>query len=570
MIIPNIPLIDDKDIKKGRKSGKKSSKKLILPIEEHPDHMKALLSLIQKEEVKNTMIGESYNGRSTPSFVLELPLNTNPSQESIILTRLEAGRQILNACIGEALKRLALIKQSKEYQRIIKLEKGRERTQKFKELNKKFGFTDADLQHYAVEIRHSWLREHIGVHIAQKLATRAFKAVQKKAFGKAKNVRFKGKNQFDTLEGKINSQNLTFDVEDKVLRWKGLDIPVIIDNDKGKYDKNERRKIIEYSLQHRIKYCRLARRKLNGKNRFYVQLILEGIPYQDPKKIFGKEEIGLDVGPSTVAIVGDTKAELKEFCSDLKYKQKKKRILQRKLDRSRRANNPDNYNENGTIKKGKKKWKISGRYIKTNIKIAELDRKTVAHRKSLHGHDQNIVLNQGVEIKTEKISYKSWQKIYGRSILMRAPSMFINGLKRKAENAGGHLIEFPTQNTKLSQVCHKCGKYVKKPLSQRWHVCCGLEIQRDLYSAFLAKCVDENTNSLDIVKAKELWQGLEQVLSEAVSRVKQSANGRNLPSSFGLNQRQSRSLVKTEESMIDAEDVVTRDNIESESFRKVV
>lgn len=29
------------------------------------------------------------------------------------------------------------------------------------------------------------------------------------------------------------------------------------------------------------------------------------------------------------------------------------------MDRSRRAMNPDNYNEDGTIKKGKKKWILS-------------------------------------------------------------------------------------------------------------------------------------------------------------------------------------------------------------------
>ena len=66
----------------------------------------------------------------------------------------------------------------------------------------------------------------------------------------------------------------------------------------------------------------------------------------------GAEEIGLDVGVGTIAIVADTKATLKQFCSELIPDQKKKRKLQRKLDRSLRATNPDNYNKNGTVKKG--------------------------------------------------------------------------------------------------------------------------------------------------------------------------------------------------------------------------
>lgn len=107
------------------------------------------------------------------------------------------------------------------------------------------------------------------------------------------------------------------------LYWSGLEIACIIE---------ENNKIIEYGLkpEHRIKYCRIVRRKINSRNRFYLQLILEGKPYQNPDNKIGFEEIGLDVGPSTIAIVGDTKAELKQFCSDLVPKQKEKRKLQRK------------------------------------------------------------------------------------------------------------------------------------------------------------------------------------------------------------------------------------------------
>jgi putative transposase len=511
---------------------------------------------------------------TTPSFILELPLDTNPVQESTILVRIDTGRQLYNACLGEGLNRLDLIRQSKDFQEIQKLPKtidgepNKERIEAFHELDKKYKFTDYDIQHYAVGIRDSWINEHIGVHIAQKIATRAFKAVQKKAFGKAKNVRFKGKNQFDTLEGKNNETGLRFKKENETLSWSGLEIPCIIDHEN---------KLIEYGLHHRVKFCRLVRRKINGKNRFYVQLILEGIPYQDPEKTIGTEEIGLDVGPSTIAIVGDTRAELRQFCSELVPKQKKKRILQRKLDRQRRANNPQNYNENGTVKKGKKKWKKSNRYKKTQNELAELDRTTAAHRKSIHGHDQNIIISYGVNMKTEKVSHRAWQKMWGKSISIRAPGMFMSGLKRKAGNAGGHLEEFSTYTTKLSQTCHICETAVKKPLSQRWHICCGIEVQRDLYTAFLAKCVVVNkvkrkdTSALDIARANQLWPGLEPVLSAAISRAKQTAIGKVSPASFGFNriQSQSGSLVKSATIISEAMDDVILQT-KDESHRELV
>jgi putative transposase len=497
----------------------------------------------------------------TSSFILELPLKTTPVQELTSLVRLEAGRQLYNACLGESLRRLDLLRQSKEYQEISKLPKREGRDDGFKQLDKAYSFTEYALHDYAARIRHSWIREHINSNIAQKIATRAFKAVQKKAFGKARNVRFKGMNQFDTLEGKNNRTGLIF--RNNTLYWSGLEIPCIIDGNN---------KVIEYGLkpEHRIKYCRIVRRKINSLNRFYVQLILEGMPYQKPKNKIGNEEIGLDVGPSTIAVVGDTRAELKQFCSELVPKQKEKRKLQRKMDRQRRANNPQNYNVNGTVKKGKKIWKKSNRYKKTSSELVEIDRKLAAHRKSLHGNDINKIISIGTIIKTEKVPYKSWQKLYGKSIQVRAPSMFISSLKRKAENAGGCFNDFPTQNTKLSQVCHICGNAVKKTLSQRWHNCCGIDMQRDLYSAYLAKCVDVDTNSLDIARARMLWPGLEPVLREAVSRVYQSASGGKIvPASFGVGQRQSGSPVKPEATITEAADDVVRIN-EDESRREVI
>jgi hypothetical protein len=194
--------------------------------------------------------------------------------------------------------------------------------------------------------------------------------------------------------------------------------------------------------------------------------------------------------------------------------------------------------------------------------------KLAAHRKSLHGKDMNEIMAMGTRIKTEKISYKSWQKNFGKSVQMRAPSMLISNLKRKAENVGGYLIEFPTHSTKLSQMCHICGNTVKKPLSQRWHICCGIEMQRDLYSAFLSKCVDVKSTSLDIARARLLWPGLEPVLSAAVSRVIQSANGgKILPASFGLGRRLSGSSVKPEVTITEAVDAVIN---EDESHREVI
>jgi hypothetical protein len=117
--------------------------------------------------------------------------------------------------------------------------------------------------------------------------------------------------------------------------------------------------------------------------------------------------------------------------------------------------------------------------------LAEVHRKQTAQRKSLHGRKVNEILAQGDVIKLEKLSYRTIQKRYGKSVGFRGPGTFVNHLRCKAGNAGAEIDEFPTTSTWLSQVC-VCGAIEKKPLSQRWHTCgCGVgPIQCDLFSAW--------------------------------------------------------------------------------------
>ena len=90
------------------------------------------------------------------------------------------------------------------------------------------------------------------------------------------------------------------------------------------------------------------------------------------------------------------------------------------------------------------------------------ERKLAAHRKSLHGRLAHEIVELGNTVITEKVSYRAWQKQFGRSVGLRAPGMFIDLLKRTVASTGGTLVEVSTRTTKLSQFCHGCGAYVKK------------------------------------------------------------------------------------------------------------
>lgn len=437
----------------------------------------------------------------TASFICEIPLRVSPKNEAVLLSRFEAGRQLYNACLGESMRRLNLIKQSKIYQYAKLLKKddpGRKAL--FKEVREKYQYSEYALHSYATHVRHSWISEHIDSNTAQKLATRAFQASVRVMFGRAKRVRFKGKNQIDSLEGKNNTTEIRW--KDEKVIWSGIDLePLIQRNDP----------VILHGLSSRVKYVRLVRRKRGKKNFFYAQIVCEGVPLRKPKNVLGKGTVGLDLGPSTISIVGEDTARLLLFAAQLKISVRKIRRIQRQIDRQRRANNPDNYNENGTVKKGKRNWNKSNRQHKKEARLTNLHRQTAAYRKSLHGQLVNEILTLGNTFKLEKIYYKGWQKIFGRSVGNRAPGMFVEHLKRKAESAGGGVHEFPTLTTALSQTC-QCGRKAKKRLSERVHKCeCGIVAQRDLYSAFLARFVDEN-NLLQADLAELAWSGVEPLL----------------------------------------------------------
>jgi hypothetical protein len=180
----------------------------------------------------------------------------------------------------------------------------------------------------------------------------------------------------------------------------------------------------------------------------------------------------------SIAILQPIFDKLKEYADEL-------RILQRKLDRQRHTSNPDNYNSNGTIRKGKSlRWKRSQGYIETNNRIKELLRLVRETRESSIRELSSIISALSNKVSAEDLSYKSLQKNYGRSVGNFAPSYFIKDIFSKVESAGNENVEIPL-TTALSQHC-LCGVRKKKKLSERLHECdCGCKAQRDLLSAYL-------------------------------------------------------------------------------------
>jgi hypothetical protein len=487
----------------------------------------------------------------TPTFLLELPLVVDAGQAARQRAHLEAGRQFYNAVLSAGQRRLRRMRADPDWQaaRAILRTKPQERRAAYAALRKRYGFSEYAFHELARGLRISWLADHLDAVLAQTLATRAYRALNRVCVGRARRVRFKSRDRgLGSLENKRNDTGLRFVLETQdqgrphgYLLWHDDRLAAIIDWEDP---------VVSHGLAQPVKYARLVRRQASSPRaqgadrqgeRYFVQLVLAGVAYRKPKHTVGTDTVGLDLGPSSIAIVPrQADARLEPLCAELRPDARSIRRLQRQMERQRRAANPERYDERGRPNKrgkGTAPWKQSRRYQATQRRKAARERKLVAHRKSLHGQLAHQIVAVGHTIITEKISYRGWQKHYGRSVGLRAPGMLINHLKRTVASTGGTLHEVPTRTTKLSQFCHGCGTSVHKPLSQRLHACqCGIgPVQRDLYAAFLAAYLDPADPIPSCARYAAYWEGAEARLVAAHERVMQRAKeGQDLPRSMGI------------------------------------
>ena len=463
------------------------------------------------------------------NYVLTLPLKIELWQEHILEKRLNIARMIYNSCLGEVLRRHRKMVSSSKYKEVHSLDK-KDQSKAYRELDKKYAISKFDLHKY-VKYMTQKFKQNIGSQMGREIAERAFATYEKLKYGKAKKVHFKSYGDFYSVREKGNTTGFRFFKDDLCVSWLGLKIPAVVKtNDK----------YAQLCFLDQIKYSRLLKKIVKGKNKYYVQITFEGVP-PEKHKVGGDGEVGIDIGTSTVAIVSDNKVALKVLAENIEFDEKEKARLQRKLDRQRRANNPNKYNANGTINTGnKEKWKKSKSYLKTQFKLANLQRKIADKRKQSHNILANSILELGTTVKVETMNFKFLQmgskkteisektgklkrkKRFGKSIANRAPAMLIEIINKKLGYIGKSIIKIDTFKVKASQLNHSTNEYEKKSLSQRWVEISGNKLQRDLYSAFLIKNVKDNLKEVDIEKAQEGFGNFVKLHNKEIERMKSS------------------------------------------------
>lgn len=480
-----------------------------------------------------------------PSFAMEFELIAGNQEINFLEKRFNTGSNIYNLCLNHCIKQLNKLKRNKKYRKSVKALKTVNRklekknlpqdeikrlkeikifcTNKIKELEKEYQFTENDIQKYA-KVSREFIGNILNSNIVQKIASTAFDAVKKIQYRKTKKVKFKKKGEI-SLEGKNNRTGFIFDIKTMKLKLgKRLfcNLKTIDERQKN-------------CFKNRIKFCRVFKRYIRGKKRYFLQIVFEGIPETNFQ--IGEGEVGLDIGTSTVAVSSDNEVKLLKL-SKTEQEARKIRILQRSLDRKRRMANPDNFDEYGKLKKKRKEWKFSKNYFKELNKLKEIYRK----KKVKDNQHKNIlvkfILSQGDAVKTEKTSVNFWKskskktvtnknngkniskKRFGKAVNNNAPGTLKRKLSEKLSYFGKELIEINPFKTKASQFNHISQEFKKCSLEVRFkELIQGIVVQRDLYSAFLIKNV-ENLSEYNMEKINQQFEEFYEKQLKEVKRIK--------------------------------------------------
>ena len=299
-------------------------------------------------------------------------------------------------------------------------------------------------------------------------------------------------------------------------------------------------------------YASLKCEEIRGRLRVFIHLTIEGKAKPkfsmdgSPRHKYGRGVVGCDIGTQTIAYTSDKECGLRNLAERgeaITGSERKERILLRKLDRSRRAMNPDNYNEDGTVKNGPKKWKCSKNYLEDKQRLKKLRRKNSINRHLAIREDVNHMRSLGDVFITEPRNAKrlmtktkettinentgkmNRKKRFGKSIRNRCPGYFQSQAEMKFTLTGGRYIEVP-YGYRASQYDHTSGEYVKRKLSQRlFSLSDGTAVQRDLYSSFLlynASFDDTGELIIDGMRCAKSFTSINRMHEEEIERIRLS------------------------------------------------
>lgn len=275
---------------------------------------------------------------------------------------------------------------------------------------------------------------------------------------------------------------------------------------------------------------------IRGRMRVFIHLLVEGRAVAkkrvdgQPRHHLGVGRVGCDIGTRSVAFFSPNGCgldNLGERGLSISQVLGIEGRIRRKLERSRRAMNPGNYDGDGKPMPGCLKWVLSKGYKADRTRLRDIQRKLAINRRLAQQEMANHLRSLGDVLITERPNANELHSrvgagIHTKSIQMHSPGQFQQLCKEKFARTGGLYIEVPAMY-KASQFDHTDGSYVKRSLSQRLLVLAdGSCVQRDLYSAFLLACADADVKDIDRTACCDLFNSFKAMHDELLASLKEA------------------------------------------------
>lgn len=548
---------------------------------------------MQNTEVKPEADLKQFH-KATDRHVLVLEADISECDKRKLLHMSNIIRVAGNELIAVMKKNYEQLMRTKRYRRLrdmyVKAKKAEDKKQtstiaaEMAEMQKSYHVTWDFCRKSMIEINQKY---NINSIFALSKAEDVWQAIEKCLFSDGKTIHFKKYGDYPEIRAKQANRGIVISADDDGIRLKIGEIELRPIINKAKHTKTRKGNTIQVHEPHDIFaeseveavlnylsnpevidktaldlynkkgivmdtfrpcFVSISFKEIRGKTRVYIHITIEGISKPKYNKNgtrrhqYGKGFIGCDIGPQSIAYTSKEEVGLKNLAergTSIKGREQKEARILRKMDRSRRAMNPENYNDDGTIRKGKKTWKRSNRYKKLQSQYRNICRIAAENRRLAINEEVNhmralgnVFITEPKNAKklqkrsknterqdkpsviqksdgTEQLVYKyKRKKRHGKSIKNRCPGYFQAQAKAKFERTGGVYIEVPA-TYRASQYDHTCNKYIKKTLSQRmYELADGTRVQRDWYSSFLMYCIGTGLQHISRYKCKRYFDEL--------------------------------------------------------------
>lgn len=467
----------------------------------------------------------------TSNYVVSVKLKLSESIENHLEKSFRIANSAYNEALSFGLRRFEALKRNSDYQNLLEarhlalsgiteLKKAKRKTvgltQQVKcynkalfELRKAYELTEFGLSAHLGQQRRKdgspYQRLNTGE--LQVIASQAMKTLEKVLFYQIKPHKVRFKSKFDlnvSFRNRVNTTGTRLVSSNKkgvAYRLYLHKMSTFVDIPVKAFNTYQQMSLLR---SEKIKYVQIVRKTIRGKKVYILQIVCQGLP---PAKVTkGGGVVGIDPGISTVAFASSKEVALVDLVpNNITRKEKLMKNLDRKIEHSRRVNNPDCYHADGIIKKGAKFKQPSNRQIRLRNRRLKAYRSLSEERQKLQGQLVNRIVSQASSIKIEDLGIKGLQKRsrdirinpktnrpyskkrFGKAIFRAAPSSFRVALETRARQLGIEFEVISPKDVKPSQYNHITQTFEKKPLSTRVYDLSDNypDVQRDLYSAFL-------------------------------------------------------------------------------------